>query len=471
MPIDVNQRSKAVEEMALEWPMLEALQGTRQMRAASTQLMPKWPAEESDAYQARLSSATLFPAYRRTVSVMAGKPFSKPLTLDASDQIKAWAQDIDRQGTSLHVFASEMFEEVMNFGVGGILIDYPKADPQSTRTVADVQAAGLRPYWVRYKHDQILGWQTETVNGAVRLKQLRLSETYEEPDGPYGTKDCQQVRVLYPGGWQVWRAAGDKGAWEIFDEGVTTLNAIPFVPLYGIRKGFMQGKPPLLDLAYLNVKHWQSQSDQDTILHVARVPILAMKCVEGKDGQDVDLKIGASSAVDLGSNKDATLFFVEHSGVSIEAGQKSLEALTDQMVETGAELLVKRTVGNVSATGEAKDAEANKSDLQRIAEVYQDSLNQALQITADWVGEKDGGTVKLFSDYGAATLSDASAQLIRDLQAAGLISKETAIAEFKRRGVLSETVDAQDEAEKVEQEGPALGTMTDGLGGGDAFGQ
>jgi hypothetical protein len=38
----------------------------------------------------------------------------------------------------------------------------------------------------------------------------------------------------------------------------------------------MMGISPLRDLAYLNVKHWQSQSDQDTILHVARVPILAI---------------------------------------------------------------------------------------------------------------------------------------------------------------------------------------------------
>jgi hypothetical protein len=50
---------------------------------------------------------------------------------------------------------------------------------------------------------------------------------------------------------------------------------IPFVPLYGTRLAFMMGISPLRDVAYLNVKHWQSQSDQDTILHVARVPILA----------------------------------------------------------------------------------------------------------------------------------------------------------------------------------------------------
>jgi hypothetical protein len=36
----------------------------------------------------------------------------------------------------------------------------------------------------------------------------------------------------------------------------------------------MRGSPPLLNLALLNIKHWQSQSEQDNILHVARVPLL-----------------------------------------------------------------------------------------------------------------------------------------------------------------------------------------------------
>jgi len=43
----------------------------------------------------------------------------------------------------------------------------------------------------------------------------------------------------------------------------------------------MQAKPPLLDLAWLNVEHWQSASDQSNILHVARVPICSPRISEG----------------------------------------------------------------------------------------------------------------------------------------------------------------------------------------------
>lgn len=464
MTLAVNDQSPEVRELAREWPMLEALlAGTSAMRAQGTALLPKWPAETDEAYRARLNTATLFPAYRRTVGVMSGKPFSKPLTLtDADARIEKWAEDIDLQGVSLHSFAAEMFHGTIGLGVAGILVEYPRTEPGRRMTVAERDRAGLRPYWVRIKHNQILGWKSAVVAGRLMLTQLRLLETHEEPDGPYGVKLVPQVRVLTPGAWEIWRQTGQNKEWVLADSGTTTLREIPFVPLYGMRSAFMVGRPPLLDVAYLNVKHWQSQSDQDTILHVARVPILAAKGVP----DDFELQVGAASAANLGDNPHAELAFVEHSGAAIEAGDKSLIALRDQMVQAGAELLVKRESGDVSATEAGNDAEANKSDLQRIAENYEDALEQALVYTAMYasIDVSRAGNVSLFSDYGAATLSDATAQLVVDLNSRGILSNETTIREMQRRGVISEDIKPEDELEKARQDGPKLGELTDGDG-------
>ena len=88
---------------------------------------------------------------------------------------------------------------------------------------------------------------------------------------------------------------------------------------------------------------------------------------------------------------------------------------------------------------------------------------QALWITADYLRLPEGGTVKLFDDYGAATLSDASAQLVVDLNARGLLTKETTLREMQRRGVLEASVDPEEELARAEEEGPALGTLDDGM--------
>lgn len=451
---DPNDEIKALREL---WAVLDALDGgTPAMRRAKTSLLPKWPNEEEAAYCARLATATLFPAWKRTVSVMAGKPFSKALTLkDADARIEQWSENIDLQGNSLHVFAADGFREAMGYGLGGILVDYPRASSGGVRTVAQVEAAGERPYWVRYRHSQILGWKTESRNGAVRLTQLRLLESFEEDDGEWGTKHVPQVRVLRPGSWSVYRQTTDslqRTSWFLAESGSTSLPDIPFVPTYGQRVAFMVGEPPLLDVAYLNVKHWQSQSDQDTILHVARVPILA---IIGADEQS-QLTVGASSAVKIPTGGD--MKFVEHTGAAIQAGAESLKDLEDQMIQSGAELLVKKP-GDRSATESANDAEGNKSDLQRMAENYEDALDQALMFTAAYTRLSRPGSVKLYDGYGEATLGDASSTLIKDLWMGGLISRETAVAELKRRGELAPEVDAMDEATKVAEEGPPLGAL------------
>ena len=463
MAIAVNEQSDVIKELAREWAVLEPLMaGTQAMRAGGQKFLPRWPNESIESYTARLATATLFPAYRRTVSVMSGKPFAKPVTLqdNVPAQIRQWAEDIDKQGVNLHAFAAEMFAESF-YGLAGILVDYPDTTvrdemgrpvAQQRRTVAQAEAEGIRPYWVRVKHNQILGWRASLRNGSMQLDQLRLMESVEEPDGEFGTQVIPQVRVLYPGRWEIWRQEG-KG-WGIYMEGVTTLPYVPFVPLYGRREGYMVGRAPLIDLAYLNIKHWQSQSDQDTILHVARTPILVMIGAE----DETQLTVGAQSAVKLPIGAD--LKFVEHSGAAIEAGAKSLLALEEQMIQTGAELLVKKP-GDRSATEAANDAEANKSDLQRMVESFEDALDLALQYTADYARLGSGGNVSLFKDFGAATLSDASAQLVLNAQASGLLSKETALEELKRRGIVDAEVDTDAEIAMAESEGPTPGTLTD----------
>jgi hypothetical protein len=444
MALKVQDQSPEVLAMSAEWPIVQALLGgTTAMRQAGILFLPRWPDELPDAHAARLNTATLFPALARTISVMSGKPFAKQLALgeDVPETVKGWCDDVDLQGNNLHSFSAELLAEVLGYSICGVLVDYPTVG-DAAKTVADERNLGVRPYAVLVRHTQILGWKTARRAGATVLTQLRLAETAEKEDGDYGTIIKRRVRVLEPGVFEVWEE-DEKGAYTLVEGGTTTLDVIPFVPFYGKKKGFMCGVSPLLDLAYLNVKHWQSQSDQDTILHVARVPILA---IIGADDNSA-LTVGASSAVKLPMN--ANMKFVEHTGAAIEAGMKSLEALEDQMVTVGAELLVIKPGEQKSATQSNNDAEANKSDLQRIVESFEDGLDQVLQLMAQWVKEAEGGHASLFKDFGAATLTDASAQLILDTAAAGLITKETAIRELQRRGMLAPDIDPTQELANV----------------------
>lgn len=439
---DVAARSHAVACMAETWDLIaDLMDGTAAMRRAGTRHLPQWIAESGGSYEFRRCTATLFPAYQRTVSVLVGKPFSKPITIgeDVPPRIVAWLDDVDQEGRNLNAFAADLCTEALAYGICGILVDAPTNE--GLRTVADEQEAGVRPYFVLVRHDAILGWRTERRAGATILSQLRLMESVEEPDGSYGTKHVKQVRVLEPGAWATYRKSkGEDGreTWQLYQEGRTSIDVIPFAPVYGSRRGHMIGAPPMIDLAYLNVEHWQSKSDQQTILHVARVPILFAKDMEN-DAITVGVK-----AVVKATNPTADLKYVEHSGSSIEAGRQSLLDLEDQMRQVGAELLVIKP-GNTTEVQTRQDNEPAMCDLQRIMQAMEDALDLGLSFMAMFAKEPTGGHVNIYNDFGVATLAEASAQLLATMQADGQLSLPTLLGELKRRGVLAADVDVDDE--------------------------
>lgn len=457
---------QAVERLRPDWDLAaDLLGGTRAMRAAGERHLPRWPAEEGESYKARLASAVLFPAYSRTVLTLTGKPFSKPLGMseNAPPQVIDWMQDADREGRNLHAFAAECMQTALGYGLGGILVDYPpvRRDPAARpMTQAEEAAASLRPYLVLVRPHQILGWRTARVGGATVLTQLRLMESAEEDDGLWGVRTIEQVRVLTPGRWEIWRKPPEKD-WPdavLHDFGATSLDVIPFVPFYGERLGYMLGRPPLLEVAHLNVAHWQSASDQQTILHVARVPILFTKML----GDGVELKVGASTGI-AASTPDADAKWVEHSGAAIGAGSEDLAALEERMRQAGAELLVIKP-GQVTATQTATENAVGMCALQRITLDLQDALNAALALVSRYARLPEEATVSLFSDFGVSSLAEASADLLLRGADAGYISAETFRGEMRRRGVLSAEVDELEEVARLEAQGPSLGLMAGAAG-------
>ena len=427
-PPTVRDQSPAVATMAGDWLLLSALiGGTRAMRGAKA-LLPQFPAEDDESYAARLSTAVLTNFFGRTCSIMASKPFSQEInTAKLSPAMQAIADDIDGQGAELQSFGETLLRGCLSHGVAGVFVDYPAGEAPATK--AGEAQARRRPYWAMYPAPSILGFKAERIGSQWVLSQIRLLENVTEENGRFGERVVEQVRVLEPGLWELWRK-DDKQEWFQFDAGATSIDYVPFQFFYGVQTGFGTGISPLLDLAYLNCEHWQSSSDQQTILHVARVPILFGK---GFDA-NASVKIGSSSAV-LVSDDKADLKYVEHQGHAIDAGRVSLQDLEDRMRQMGAELLTKRR-GNVTATQVVSEGDANKCILQSIVEAFEDGLNSCLGFTGKWLGESAVAEIELFKDFGVDSLTDASAALLLDAAIAGKLSDETFFEEMRRRTVI-----------------------------------
>jgi hypothetical protein len=156
----------AVERMREHWAIVDPLMGgTQAMRKAGNKLLPQYPAEADDTYKERLALSTLLPAYAETVSSSTSRVFAEPLQLgeDVPEPIKLLSADIDLGGNDLNSWSVEWFREALAKGLCHAMIEHqPTRDAEGNKlykTVAEEQAAGVRPYAVIIKPGQVLGWR------------------------------------------------------------------------------------------------------------------------------------------------------------------------------------------------------------------------------------------------------------------------------------------------------------------------
>jgi hypothetical protein len=463
MSDDPSKTLPAVDAMREDWDIVDPLMGgTRAMREAGEALLPKWPKEEVEDYRKRISLSTLFPAYRETVKNNTGRVFAEPIVLgeDVPPAIVDLTEDFDRQGNNLQVWAQSFFTQALSHGLCHALAEYPNIKPSGDTeqlvTLADAQAVKARPYAIMIRPQQVLGWRTSNNGGEHVLTQFRYMESVEEEDGLFGMRSIKQIRVLIPGAWMVFREqeADGKKTWVLHGEGKTSLGHIPLTTIYTDRTGFMTAKPPLLELAYLNAKHWQSQSDQDNILHVARVPMLA---ISGIDDDTWQLKVGTANATKLPTGGD--MKWVEHTGASIEAGRTSLADLEDQMRVAGAKLLQKETKSVKTATQAEEEAAQEMSPLQTMASGLEDGIDQILQHFAELSGLPEGGHVQVQGNFDIDFAPETTLPLLLNMASQGRLSDQTLFSEMQRRNVVSSDINWEEESAKIAAQGPGLGVL------------
>ncbi|MDH2899109.1 DUF4055 domain-containing protein [Rahnella variigena] len=420
---DISTPNLDYGNMVEAWDINDALMGgTLYMRQLGESYLPRWPNEEIDAYKKRLGAATLLPAYEETISQNNGRVFAEPVKLsdETPDQIVEICKNVDMAGNRLEVWAQEFFRMASQYGLSHALVDYPRVDAETVKTKAQEKLSGARPYVTLINPRQVIGWDSKVQNGSVVLTELRIKEIIVEKGDDFSQKKVEQIRYMTPGKVQIYRkSTGNDGAsvWSVHEEWNTSRRDITLVTLYTKRTGFMCGSPPLLNLAMLNIKHWQSQSEQDNILHVARVPILSVYGLA--EGQE--LTIGASTATRFDDRSRQGIEYTEHTGNAIGAGKTSIEDLEQQMRQAGAKLLRAENTSTKSVDQTNEERMQEHSPLYTMANSLEDALDNVLQIMADWLGLPEGGNVDVRTELEAAeqTINAPAAMAIQSLRQGG----------------------------------------------------
>ena len=460
-----NTPCSAYNAMASEWTLIDDLiAGTAAMQAGSTNYLPKFDKEEQKHYNSRVTNSILFSAYGDTVKSICGKPFSKPVKLygDLPVPLDEIENDVDGQGNSLAQLAKDIFFQFVNRGIGHILVDYPStvAEDGTTPNRAQERSARIMPRFINIKPEQLIGWRMEKdASGNNVLTQIRIAETQTEPVGEWGEKQVKYIRVYERDNWRLY-VEGEKDEYALLTEGPNSLGKVPLVTGYANQTGFLTADPPLRELAETNLAHFRSDSDQRNILHMARTITLFAK---GFSTEETDkIALGPNQIIST-SNPEGDVKFLEHSGTAIDAGAKDIDKLEDRMMILGLQPFLRR-IASQTATGQSIDESRANCDIQAWVMSLERLLRQAYETAAEWIGAKlpEDFKVDIFNtfDIWVRAMKDVP-ELIKMRQAREL-SRQTFLREVKRRALLSETLDIDEEIANIEAEGPALGMI--GLG-------
>ena len=466
-----NTRSSDFDAMMPYWDMVETiLNGAEAMRKAGTKYLPKFPKEIDGDYKYRQDNAKFTNIYRDIVESLAAKPFSKELRLldnTTSASIVDLSVDIDGRGNSLHVFAANMFFNGINNAIDWIFVDKPPVREGASQ--AEEKAMGARPYWVHIHAKNMLAVYSAVVNGKEEIVHARILEKSKKRDG-FEEKEVERVRVLnrepLPGGaygpatYELWEEQKNentqKKEWVSVGSGDIAIGVIAIVPfITGRRKeGSWQFVPPMQDAAFLQIEHYQQETNLKSAKEQACFPMLVGNgtlAPVDEEGKPAEIVVGPKTVLISPPNSEGTAGswgFIEPSATSLKFLAGEVQVTEQQLRELGRQPLTAQT-GNLTVITTAFAASKANTVIQAWAINAKDAIEQALVYTALWLGETIKPSVDIYTDFSVDMESDKAPEFILKLHDAGMISREAVIAEAKRRNLLSAEYDAEADLEKI----------------------
>ena len=395
-------KTRAVLDMMKGWEVMKAVsEGTEYLRENSEAFLPLEPREDYTAYMARVNRAVFSPFTQRLIRAATGLVLRKPIVLTGDPYwTEMFKMDVDGCKSDLDEYARRVLMCSLTYGQSHILVDYPA--PSGALSLAEEREQNRRPYWIEVDPNNLFGYRLDRESNYGNLVQVRIGDKAVLPDGDFGEKVFDQVRVIEPGKYRVFRKKDQVDAmydvddnsyagefetgttgeeFKLAESGSFSLGEIPLVTIYSGKTDNLTSKPPLLDIAYLNLAHFQRQADLIHSLHVASQPMLVM---EGYDDQTKDLAISVNYA--MATQPGNKVYYVEPASSAFEAQSSEIKELQMQMATLGISTLSQQKFVAESADARRLDRVDTNSMLAMVSMELEQKLQKAFNLSAEYVG-------------------------------------------------------------------------------------
>jgi Domain of unknown function (DUF4055) len=410
--------------------------------------LPQEPKEDDKVYLNRLRRSQFDRRFGNSIDAFAGLLSRFAITGDLpSKALGIIKMNCDRQGISIHRFLIDADRKALRDGICYVLVDYPYIDParMETMSFAEEQDMGLRPFLTLYDRRQV-----------VNL--IRTDKT--------GSVEIFVVKVLYPGGGEIYRCLeNDNGDHDLvkFTEWQTTSSTLPLVPYTISISGADSFCPrlPFLDLAMLNLKHYQIVSEKDEIRRKCNIPILNINRKEGLPTsvttarKDPTTKQTIEPEITIGPNTillNAEGRYIEPTGAALTVTQADITALEIAMSQKTLDFL---TLGDVSrtATEVLHTAAPLSASLAGMIIAKESAVHKILEYWQSYIGGADyEADIQIDEGSIRSTINSANIDRLTAMRAAGDLSRETYLDLVKEARVLPPSFDIAQEIIRLNKE-------------------
>ena len=338
----VNEKHPEYLKNLTKWQLMrDALAG----EVAKEKYVPKLSDQEAEEYSAYVGRAEFYNATARTQVALTGLLFAKPPKVELPEALKTIGENISLDDDTLEALAKNIADECLSVGRCGVLVDLPSVE-KADYSKLEAERLNLRAYATLYKAENIINWKTTKINGSNVTSLVVLAETYAEPtqdDFVDKIKTRYRVLELHEGYYRQRVFSETKaGNFEVVSEIYPSANGqkLEYLPFTFFNVNDLKTsveKPPLLDLAKVNISHFRSEVDLEHGTHFTALPTPYVTGYQGESSEK--LKIG-STAVWVINDPSAKVGFLEFSGAGLSTLENRIAVKEKRMSILGARLLL-----------------------------------------------------------------------------------------------------------------------------------
>jgi len=414
--------------------------------------------EYNDRYTAYTTRARYYNMVGRTATVLHGLIFRKSPTIQLPEQLKYLVDNVDGNGTLLEQQAKIVGREVVHVARAGLLVDYPLIDGHLTED--QKRREGIAAKIVYYTTENIINWRRDEKN---RLILVVLREQCERPSSSLFEQNLgYQYRVLRLINGTYYQMVIDDQEqtvieqFQVLDGNRQPFNYIPFYTVGAVENGIEPDEPVLLPLSDINIGHYRNSADYE---EMASKMGQASLHVSGYSGESDTVYMGTRSAIP--TEQGGKVEIVQLSDNTFL--ERAMERKELQALQIGARMVFQS--GGQEAVGvEQIKASGDNAVMATISENITDAYEKALKDCGRFEGVPEPLLDEIGFDVNKEFLSIPLTleqyKIYQGLMMDGLLTKETALNELKRRGI-AEYVDVVAE---IAAAGEQVGNMFGGEG-------